>query len=131
MAAAAGKVAQVGNDPSALHGYFAVLDHDGDGNASTGFSTRYLHMKYPLSVNVGQSVAQGDRLGWMGSTGNSTGDHLHFSVRYNDDGSATRSELRYVRWTVGYSELPNRMRKREFHSVLPLLESPLLEVARP
>lgn len=96
MAAAAEKVTQVGIDPAHPNGYFAVLDHDADGTVATGFSTRYLHMKYPPSVYIGQVVAQGDRLGWMGSTGNSTGDHLHFGVRYNDDGSAARPELTYV-----------------------------------
>ena len=44
--------------------------------------TLYAHAQY-MNVYVGQEVQQGDVLGIIGSTGWSTGDHLHFEVRYN------------------------------------------------
>ncbi len=62
------------------YGQRVVVDH---GN---GVSTRLRHMS-AISVSVGQSVGQGTILGAVGSTGNSTGPHLHFEVRIN--GAAT------------------------------------------
>ena len=57
-------------------GYYVAVNH-GD-----GFSTSYLHMTH-FVVSAGQKVSAGQLLGYMGSTGKSTGPHLHFSVYYN------------------------------------------------
>lgn len=51
-------------------------------NHGNGYQTRYAHQKY-LNVKVGQAVKKGDILGYMGTTGNSTGNHVHFEVRIN------------------------------------------------
>jgi murein DD-endopeptidase MepM/ murein hydrolase activator NlpD len=61
----------------ALGGYgnMVMLDH---GN---GYQTLYAHMSN-VSVSCGSSVSQGGVIGSSGSTGNSTGAHLHFEVRY-------------------------------------------------
>ena len=58
------------------YGNVVYIDH---GN---GYQTRYAHQKY-LNVKVGQTVKKGDILGYMGTTGNSTGNHVHFEVRIN------------------------------------------------
>ena len=57
-------------------GYYVTVNH-GD-----GFSTSYLHMTYYI-VSPGQQVAAGQVIGYVGTTGTSTGNHLHFSVYYN------------------------------------------------
>jgi len=60
-------------------GNFVVVDH---GN---GWRTRYIHMrKNSVAVSVGDVVEAGDILGLVGSSGNSTGPHLHFAVYHND-----------------------------------------------
>ena len=56
------------------YGNLVVIDHGG------GFETRYAHQEH-LSVTEGDLVRAGDVLGAVGSTGVSTGPHLHFEVR--------------------------------------------------
>ncbi len=58
------------------YGYMVVLDH---GN---GFQTAYAHLS-AVAVTCGQSVYQGGYIGAVGSTGNSSGAHLHFELSYN------------------------------------------------
>ena len=57
-------------------GYYVTINH-GD-----GYSSVYMHMT-TYTVSVGQSVSQGQLIGYMGSTGISTGPHLHFGISYN------------------------------------------------
>lgn len=58
-------------------GYNVVIDHGG------GIRTLYGHMTAGLQVAPGQSVSQGQQIGTMGTTGTSTGVHLHFEVHQN------------------------------------------------
>lgn len=57
------------------YGYLIVVDH---GN---GWQTAYAHLS-AVAVSCGQSVYQGGYIGALGSTGNSTGPHLHFEMVY-------------------------------------------------
>ena len=73
-AAAAGRVIVAAYDGG--YGNLVVIDH---GN---GLATAYAHQSQ-IAVSVGQQVAQGQTIGYVGSTGFSTGPHLHFEVRVN------------------------------------------------
>jgi len=60
------------------YGYLVEIDHN------DGYSTVYAHLSEgTLAVRCGESVNQGQYLALSGSTGKSTGGHLHFEVRYN------------------------------------------------
>ena len=58
------------------YGNYVVVSH------SDGTSTLYAHMN-SRNATVGQTVSQGQVIGYVGTTGSSTGNHLHFEVRVN------------------------------------------------
>jgi murein DD-endopeptidase MepM/ murein hydrolase activator NlpD len=58
------------------YGNLTVIDHGG------GLATAYGHQSR-IAVSVGQQVSRGEVIGYVGSTGHSTGPHLHFEVRIN------------------------------------------------
>jgi murein DD-endopeptidase MepM/ murein hydrolase activator NlpD len=69
------------------YGNLIIIDH---GN---GFRTYYAHLSR-IFVRQGESVGQGQRVGSVGNTGNSTGPHLHFEIRQN---GIQRNPLGYLR----------------------------------
>ncbi|MEG2658380.1 MAG: peptidoglycan DD-metalloendopeptidase family protein [Clostridiales bacterium] len=75
LAADSGKVIMV-KRLTYSYGQYVIIDH---GNST---STLYAHMS-SINVSVGQTVSKGQQVGAVGSTGNSTGNHLHFEVRIN------------------------------------------------
>lgn len=74
-ASAAGKVIYSGYN-SGGYGKLVIIEH------SNGYQTYYAHNS-SLYVNVGETVSQGERIAGVGSTGDSTGNHLHFEIRRN------------------------------------------------
>ncbi|MCY9692820.1 M23 family metallopeptidase [Paenibacillus alginolyticus] len=89
-ATADGKVVSTGNDM--FHGNNIVIEH------SKGLRTWYMHLNKIL-VNKGDSVEKGSSIGLVGSTGRSTGPHLHYEVLKNGESidpkpylSATRKD---------------------------------------
>ena len=76
VAADSGTVILAGNQGDG-YGNYVIIDH---GN---GYKTLYGHMS-SVAAYTGQQVSQGEVIGYVGSTGNSTGPHLHFEIRVND-----------------------------------------------
>ncbi|MBQ4055462.1 MAG: M23 family metallopeptidase, partial [Clostridia bacterium] len=69
------------------YGYYVLIDHGG------GFATLYAHNSR-LLVKAGDVVEQGDVIAKMGTTGSSSGNHLHFEVRKN---GKVQNPLNYVK----------------------------------
>jgi murein DD-endopeptidase MepM/ murein hydrolase activator NlpD len=59
------------------YGNYVILEHDG------GFFTLYAHCR-TVNVKAGQTVKRGQKIAAIGSTGVTTGPHLHFELRYGD-----------------------------------------------
>ena len=74
IAAASGTVITASYDSA--YGNYVIIDHGGT-------STVYAHMS-GLAVYEGQTVSQGQEIGYVGSTGRATGTHLHFEVYVGD-----------------------------------------------
>ena len=68
-------------------GRLIIIDH------GYGFKTYYAHLR-GYAVRRGQYVTKGQVIGYMGSTGNTTGAHLHYEVHYN---GKTVNPLKYMR----------------------------------
>lgn len=75
VAARGGTVMFAGGNPCCSYGYYVEIDH-GD-----GFRSLYSHFNAPPPVRIGQMVGQGEIVGYAGTTGYSTGVHLHFEIR--------------------------------------------------
>lgn len=61
------------------YGNYVKIDH------GEGYATLYAHQKAgSISIRVGDAVKKGQKIGEVGTTGNSTGNHLHWEVRLND-----------------------------------------------
>ena len=78
LASEAGTVTFAGWDPTG-YGYCVIIQHQ-DGNA-----TLYAHLNMMPCVTIGQKVKRSQVIGYSGSTGNSTGPHLHFEARKKAD----------------------------------------------
>lgn len=68
------------------YGQIVILDHGG------GITTRYGHLS-KIEVVAGQQLARGEMIGRVGSTGRSTGPHLHYEVRINEEPVNPRAYL--------------------------------------
>lgn len=94
VAAAAGQVIFAGWNSSG-YGYSVQILH------SNGYSTFYAHMSR-IYVSSGQSVSKGQSIGQMGSTGRSTGPHVHFELRRGTAWGTNISPVPYMDRSMGY-----------------------------
>ena len=69
------------------YGNLVKIKHD------FGFETRYAHLSR-IRVNVGERVSRGERIGDMGTTGRSTGTHLHYEIR---KGGTAINPMKYIK----------------------------------
>ncbi|GAB3185254.1 peptidase M23-like protein [Micromonospora palomenae] len=76
VASAPGTVDRVTDLGGTSYGKYVRIDHGG------GYTSYYAHLN-GFNVSVGQTVGYGKVIGWVGSTGGSTGPHLHYEQRLN------------------------------------------------
>ncbi len=76
-AAQEGVVTTIGSNRYSSYGYYCMITH------ANGYVTLYAHMNTLPIVKAGQTVSKGQVIGYVGSTGRSTGPHLHFELRVN------------------------------------------------
>ncbi|MCL2773052.1 MAG: M23 family metallopeptidase [Oscillospiraceae bacterium] len=82
-------------------GNYVDILHDGK------ILTRYFHMKTgSVKVTAGQEVKRGDIIGIMGTTGNSTGIHLHFGVKENSVSYTTGTYVNPIPYLTGEKAIP-------------------------
>ncbi len=77
IAPADGVVVLAANRPFTLEGYLLIINH------GMGLSSTFLHNN-ALAVKQGDVVKQGQLISWVGTTGRSTGPHMHWGMRWND-----------------------------------------------
>jgi murein DD-endopeptidase MepM/ murein hydrolase activator NlpD len=97
-ATASGRVAAAGISSS--YGRYVEIDH------GEGVSSFYAHMSKTAGLRVGAPVAAGGIVGYVGSTGHSTGPHLHFEIR--KAGAQYDPSLFMGRAFASYDALPFR-----------------------
>ncbi len=65
------------NKNASSYGYYCIISH------GSGYATLYAHQNQVPIVQEGQTVKKGQVIGYVGTTGRSTGNHLHFELRIN------------------------------------------------
>lgn len=81
-------------------GYLVIIEH------ANGMRTYYAHQK-KVAVKEGAYVKQGDVIGYIGSTGNSTGPHVHFEIRVPDENGKYYS-IDPEPYIINYASYPHR-----------------------
>jgi murein DD-endopeptidase MepM/ murein hydrolase activator NlpD len=94
-AAAAGRVVRA--ERFGAYGNTVDIDH------GRGILTRYAHLS-SMKVSVGDRVGMGERIGGMGSTGRSTGTHLHYEVRIDGQPVNPRPFIESSRYLLAYQQ---------------------------
>ncbi len=126
VAAAFGKVVFAGE--AGPNGNMITLSHSG------GYSTGYSHLsKFARGLKVGDRVEQKQLIGYVGSTGRSTGPHLHFSAKKNDrfiDPESLNLDA-FSKLPPSDRQLLSQLRQRydKMLNGIPIPEAPLPEVA--
>lgn len=91
-AIADGVVKEVGTNPNVASGYYVTIEHKSMLDGCGGYySSKYMHLSVQGVVEEGQFIKQGQLIGISGTTGNSTGPHLHLQIerKYTDSSGNT------------------------------------------
>jgi hypothetical protein len=85
LAAGDGVVTKTGSNMnrSSGYGHYIYITHSSSKHLQ-GYATLYAHMNAPTTFKTGDRVYRGEVIGFVGSTGASTGPHLHFELRHNN-----------------------------------------------
>ena len=106
LAFAAGVVYAAGFD--AQRGYYATITHTG------GYRTIYMHMKKDtLAVKKGDTLKAGQKIGFMGNTGDSNGAHLHFQLELNGTAIDPLPFLEGKKSITSYVVTPERIKEAQ------------------
>lgn len=99
-----GRVSFVGTQGG--YGKVVKIEH------SSGYTTLYAHLSRFAAIKKGQRISQGQVIGYVGSTGLSTGPHLHFGLYYNNKAINPLSVVKITK-----SELKNK-EKQDFAKIM-------------
>jgi len=116
-APANGVVEWAGYHKSSGFGNLVIIDHN------YGFKTSYGHLSKKMVVKAGQFVKKGDIIAYTGSSGLSTGPHLHYEIRF-----ITRplNPLPFVKWNKSnFKEIFKKEKRVPWQSLIKMMQSKL------
>lgn len=115
-AVADGTVVYAGGNPISGYGYYVKIGHDTNFDNVYDYYTLYAHLS-TYTVHIGDNVMNGQQIGNMGSTGASTGPHLHFEIRNYD---AKSNQENYVDPKPYLEDIYARVNNRQNNSTVTL-----------
>ncbi len=96
-------------------GYLIILDHN------YGFKTSYGHLYKKMVVKAGQFVKKGDIIGYVGTSGLSTGPHLHYEVRFV---SRALNPYYFVKWnSSNFKEIFKKEKRVAWESLIKMINT--------
>ncbi len=114
-APADGVVEYAGYHKSSGFGYLIMLDHN------FGFKTVYGHLGKKMIVKAGEFVKKGDIIGYTGSSGLSTGPHLHYEVRFV---SRALNPYNFVKWdTANFKTIFKKEKRVPWESLVNMINN--------
>lgn len=91
-----GQVVSTGTDVAGYGNYAVVRDNDGNNHV-------FAHMRDSVGYGIGSIVSKNDIIGQIGSTGNATGDHLHYEIRKSGNKYSTINPMNFKYDSIGKS----------------------------